>query len=110
MRVLLQVNIGREPQKGGLDPGEAEEFLREASSLSRLKIEGLMAIPPLGKTRKNPARISEMFALQQTAGIQCKARILSLGMSNDYIVAVEEGANLVRIGSLLLEREPDRRS
>ncbi len=103
VRVLLQVNIGREPQKGGLDPGEAEEFLREASSLSRLKIEGLMAIPPLGEDpEESRPYFREMFALySKLRESGAKLSILSLGMSNDYIVAVEEGANLVRIGSLL---------
>ena len=46
VRALAQVNIGRETQKGGLDPQEVEDFLYEAGKLSRLKIEGLMAVPP----------------------------------------------------------------
>ncbi|NLZ38663.1 MAG: YggS family pyridoxal phosphate-dependent enzyme [Firmicutes bacterium] len=103
VRALVQVNIGREKQKGGLDPLEVEDFLSEAGKLSRLKIEGLMAVPPYS-TDPEDARpyfreMYQLFTKIRVPGVQMK--ILSLGMSNDFEIAIEEGANLVRVGSLL---------
>ncbi|NLZ93817.1 MAG: YggS family pyridoxal phosphate-dependent enzyme [Firmicutes bacterium] len=103
VRALAQVNIGRETQKGGLDPQEVEDFLYEAGKLSRLKIEGLMAVPPYSDNPEDARpyfrEMYQLYTKLRVPGVEMK--ILSLGMSNDFEVAIEEGANLVRIGSLL---------
>ncbi|MCR3921805.1 MAG: YggS family pyridoxal phosphate-dependent enzyme [Firmicutes bacterium] len=103
VRALVQVNIGQEDQKGGLDVAEVKGFLQEASTLSKVRIEGLMAVPPASE---NPEEIRpyfrkmyQLYSKLQVPGVQMK--ILSMGMSNDFVIAVEEGANLVRVGSLL---------
>jgi len=103
VRVLVQVNIGREPQKGGVLPEEVPDFLREVAQLSHLRVEGLMAIPPAAcdpeEARPYFRAMYQLFRSIDIPGIEMKT--LSMGMSADYVVAVEEGANLVRVGSLL---------
>lgn len=101
--VLVQVNMAGESQKGGLDTAELQEFLREVSTLSGLRVEGLMTVPPYEedaeKVRPYFREMNRLFHSIQISGINMN--ILSMGMSHDYMVAVEEGANLVRIGSAL---------
>ena len=110
VRALLQVNIGREEQKGGVDPDEVEDFLQDASALSQLRIEGLMTVPPIctepEEARPYFRRMYELFKNTRIKGIEMK--YLSMGISADYEVAVEEGANLVRVGSLLLGQDLNR--
>ncbi|HHX74660.1 MAG TPA: YggS family pyridoxal phosphate-dependent enzyme [Firmicutes bacterium] len=103
VRVLVQVNVGREPQKGGVLPEDVPAFLREVAQLSHLRVEGLMAIPPAVSdpedSRPYFRALYELFRSIDMPGVKMKT--LSMGMSADYEVAVEEGANLVRVGSLL---------
>ncbi len=103
VRVLVQVNIGREPQKGGVLPEDVPAFLREVARLSHLQVEGLMAIPPAvshpEEARPYFRAMYQLFRSIDIPGIEMKT--LSMGMSADYVMAVEEGANLVRVGSLL---------
>ena len=103
VRALLQINIGGEAQKGGLEPDQAADFLRVAAQLTHLCVEGLMAVPPQHEDPEHSRPyFREMYQLFSTLKQQCKElTTLSMGMSNDYVVAVEEGATLVRIGSLL---------
>lgn len=103
VRALVQVNVGGEGQKGGVAPAELKDFLAEVSACKNLQIEGLMTIPPLVE---NPEEMRpyfrEMYRLFMASGKGGHAmKYLSMGMSNDYIVAVEEGANLVRVGSAI---------
>jgi len=103
-RVLLEVNLAGESSKFGFTP---EALLREIEplmQLPRLHIEGLMTIPPPAPDPENSRRFFSGLrelrdSLQRTAGIPLPS--LSMGMSDDYAVAVEEGATLVRIGSAL---------
>ena len=101
--VLVQVNIGREEQKGGLDPAEVSDFIHELSSLPHLRLEGLMAIPPQTadpeEARPYFRAMFQLFSSLRSGGF--KLKLLSMGMSQDFEVAEEEGATLVRIGSLL---------
>lgn len=102
--ILLQINIGKEPQKSGLLPEQALPMARSIAALPGLSIQGLMAIPPQTE-RPEQARhwFQAMAQLRQTIeaanipGLAMKE--LSMGMSHDYTIAVEEGATLVRIGS-----------
>lgn len=99
--VLLQVNVAREPQKSGVSPEALPELVRGAAALRRVRVVGLMTIAPLGA---DPARVRAVFRrlreLRAEAGrlLGAPLRHLSMGMSDDFELAVEEGATMVRIG------------
>ncbi len=103
-RVLLEVNVSGEGSKYGFSPEALESSVDELLQLSRLQIEGLMTIPPLApeaeSSRRHFARLRDLRdRLQNDFGIGLPE--LSMGMSNDYPIAVEEGATLVRVGSAI---------
>ncbi len=107
--VLIQVNLAGEVQKAGVDPGELPELIREAGQLDHLDVQGLMLMPPLAddpeKSRPYFARLRRLRdSLEQETGRELPH--LSMGMSQDFVQAVEEGATLVRVGSLLLGPRP----
>ena len=95
---LLQVNLGEEPQKGGLPPAEAKAVLDQVAALKGLRIRGLMAIPPLvpdaEAARPYFRRLRE---LRDAVGLEH----LSMGMSGDFEVAIDEGATMVRVGTAI---------
>lgn len=104
MPVLIEINSGREPQKYGVLPEDAEDLIREITPLKNVKILGLMTMGPFAgdpeearpyfiETRK----IFEKLNQQNLPAVEMK--YLSMGMSNSYKVAIEEGANMVRIGT-----------
>lgn len=99
MDVLVEVNIGREPGKNGISPEEADELCDVVSGLSCLRLRGLMAIPPAG------SGVERYFADMQRMFTDRKKHehfdTLSMGMSNDYALAVKYGSTIVRIGSAL---------
>lgn len=101
--VLVQVNIGSEETKYGFEPELVEEALEELVSLDMIKIRGLMAIAPLledpEELRPYFRRLNRMFQSLNIPGTEMK--YLSMGMTNDFEVAVEEGSNMVRIGTAL---------
>jgi PLP dependent protein len=101
--VLVQVNVGGEEQKGGVPPGDLTEFLHSVSRLSHIRVEGLMAIPPYSEDPEETRPcFREMYRLYQSCRVPgVQMNWLSMGMSLDYEVAVEEGANLIRVGSAL---------
>lgn len=93
--LLVQVNTGDEPQKGGVAKADAAGFLRACREDHGLAIEGLMCIPPAeGDPRPHFAWLAELASRE---GL----RTLSMGMSGDFEVAIEEGATLVRVGSAI---------
>ena len=92
---LVQVNIGREPQKAGIAPGEAVAFARRCRDEHRLDIRGLMCIPPDGE----PA--GPFFAHLAMLGRESGLPWLSMGMSADFETAIAMGATHVRVGSAL---------
>lgn len=94
--VYIQVNIGGEEQKGGLAIGELPQFLVQVRA-SPLRLEGLMAMPPLGQ------QAGPYFALLAELARRHDVHGLSMGMSADYETAVMLGATAVRIGSALFE-------
>lgn len=103
-RVLIQVNVTGDGGRFGVLPGEVAEFIHEVAGLSGLRVEGLMAMAPFvadpEQTRPLFQDLRELFdRLAGEPGV--RMRYLSMGMSNDYQVAVEEGANLVRIGTAI---------
>ena len=105
-KVLLEVNIGMEDSKTGVIYDNAGEICQEISELPGIKIEGLMAIPPIcDDSIKLRHFFSDMHKLFVDIGEKkldnVNMSILSMGMSSDYVEAILEGANLVRIGSKL---------
>jgi pyridoxal phosphate enzyme (YggS family) len=90
--VLLQVNIGREEQKSGADPDDAPELARDIAAIDGLSLVGLMAIPPFDEESRPHFR--NLRELQQRIGVA----ELSMGMSEDFEVAIEEGSTIVRVG------------
>ncbi|HEX2112016.1 MAG TPA: YggS family pyridoxal phosphate-dependent enzyme [Gaiellaceae bacterium] len=97
---LVEVNLSGEETKSGIAAEELDGFLADARSLG-VDVRGLMTMPPLAD---DPERSRPYFRrLRELAGAH-GLRELSMGTSQDYTVAVEEGATLVRIGSLLFER------
>jgi PLP dependent protein len=101
-RVLLQVNVAGETAKFGMEPGELEKQLMAFSSLKGIQVEGLMTIPPYDPDPENSRR---HFSRLRELRDQCEKRLslpeLSMGMSNDFEVAIEEGATLVRVGTAI---------
>ena len=106
MPVLAQVNIAREPQKGGVAEEELSAFLRACAKLPGLHVEGLMAIMPQGAPRET---LDGLFARMRLLRDRCAqeaidhtdVRELSMGMSQDYDLAARNGATMVRVGSAL---------
>src|SRR6478735_8125463 len=94
-RLLVQVNTGEEPQKGGVKPSELDGFLDLCRTRHGLAIEGLMCIPPA----EDPP--SPHFALLNSMAAKHGLRTLSMGMSADYDPAIQLGATHVRIGSAI---------
>jgi pyridoxal phosphate enzyme (YggS family) len=107
MRVLLQVNIGNEPQKGGISGDKVVEAARRFGDYPNLELSGLMCIPPnIGSedTRHYFIKMRDCFRRVQDEGFaHADMKVLSMGMSEDYEAAIEEGANMVRIGSLIFK-------
>ena len=99
-RILFEVNVAREPQKHGLDPGEVDAAVRALRQLEPLELQGLMTMAPLAE---DPEEVRWVF--RELAGMARHLGLpeLSMGMSGDYEVAVEEGATLVRVGRALFE-------
>ena len=107
---LVQVNIAREPQKGGLPVEEVPAFLQKMRDFSCIHVEGLMSIMPLGAPQQElEALFGGMRALferlrdEAVSGIEM--RELSMGMSNDYEIAARMGATMVRIGTALYRQD-----
>jgi len=97
--VLVQVRLGGEATKSGVEPDAAAALVESVKALPALELEGLMTIPPPGDTRPH-------FAALRRLGETLSLRELSMGMSDDFEAAVEEGATIVRVGSAIFgERE-----
>jgi len=94
-RLLVQVNTGEEPQKGGVAPAEVDVFLEACRTKYGLTVEGLMCIPPA----EDPP--SPHFALLNTMAKRSGLKVLSMGMSADFDAAIQLGATHVRVGSAI---------
>lgn len=92
--ILLQVNIGNEEQKSGAVPAEVPALAQALRGIGAIDLRGLMAIPPLGTAEETRRYFRELRALRDEAGVEQ----LSMGMSEDYEAAIEEGATIVRVG------------
>lgn len=106
MPVLIQVNIGDEPQKGGVAVSETGALVRFAAALPGLDVRGLMAVMPdlenADELRPYFTRMRKLFdAVREQAPSGARIEELSMGMSGDYELAAEEGATMVRVGSAI---------
>lgn len=104
MPVLVEVNSGREPQKSGVLPEEAEKLVRELAELPHIHVQGLMTMGPrFGDpelARPYFQETKRLFDQLSNLPIEdTEMHYLSMGMSNTYEIAIEEGANMVRIGT-----------
>ena len=104
IKVLIEVNIGNEPNKYGCKPEELINLIKKLSKLKNIEVCGLMAMAPYfkdgEKTRPYFKKMRLLFEKIKKLKLKnVKMEILSLGMSNDYKIAIEEGSNLIRIGS-----------
>ena len=106
MPILLEINSAREEQKSGILPEDAQEVIKSVSALPNLSVQGLMTMGPL---LDDPEKIRPYFKLtkelfedikkQTVPNVEMKD--LSMGMTSTYRVGIEEGANIVRVGTLL---------
>ncbi|MCE3255202.1 MAG: YggS family pyridoxal phosphate-dependent enzyme [Rickettsiaceae bacterium] len=93
--IFVQINIGEEEQKSGIKPAEAKEFIQKITNNYNLQIAGVMAIPPVGVS---PALY---FALLTKIARENNLQNISMGMSNDFEVAINLGANFIRVGTAI---------
>ncbi|MDO8579084.1 MAG: YggS family pyridoxal phosphate-dependent enzyme [Dehalococcoidales bacterium] len=108
MPVLIEVNSGREVQKSGVFPENVENLVKQSALFPNIRVAGLMTIGPLSE---NPEDSRPYFAATKKLFEELKSvklpgvrmEYLSMGMSNSYQVAIEEGANVVRIGRKIFE-------
>jgi PLP dependent protein len=102
LAVLLQVNISGEASKEGMSPTEAPELARQIVALPHLRVEGLMTIAPIAPNPEDTRPVFRQLRLLRdhlrNEIPQCDWQQLSMGMTDDYRVAIEEGATIVRIG------------
>jgi len=112
--ILVQVNVGLESVKSGVLPDEAEDLLVQLKDLGNLRLKGLMTMPPF---TEDPEEARPYFRklrllaeeLHDKGVLVPDGRIeLSMGMSNDYHIAIEEGATLIRIGTAIFGNRPAR--
>jgi uncharacterized pyridoxal phosphate-containing UPF0001 family protein len=93
--LFVQINIGEEPQKAGVAPSEADDFLARCRDTYGLIISGLMCIPPVNEA---PA---PHFALTAKIAARNGLKLLSMGMSADFAIAIQFGATHIRVGSAI---------
>jgi PLP dependent protein len=100
MPVMIEVRF--EEQKNGIGPSDVIDFYKRLLTLTNIKVLGLMTMAPLVEPEKTRPYFRKMKALNEKLGL----RYLSMGMSNDFEVAIEEGSNMVRIGRALFGTSP----
>ena len=104
--ILIEINIGAEESKSGVGPDDLWPLLEAAAAREHLQVRGLMAIPPADaddyQTRRFFARMRELLAEAAARQYEhTRMDILSMGMSHDYAMAIEEGATIVRVGTAI---------
>ncbi|HAQ61688.1 TPA: YggS family pyridoxal phosphate-dependent enzyme [Candidatus Delongbacteria bacterium] len=105
-KVLIQINSSGEESKSGIKPGELNLFLKELKHFEKLRILGLMSIGSFNEDQEDSRAefrfMKELFDLaKKHNGYNIDIKNLSMGMSNDFEVAIEEGANIIRLGTAI---------
>jgi PLP dependent protein len=111
MPVLIEVNSGREPQKAGVCPENVRQLIEEIAALPRLRVMGLMTMGPVTGAPEDYRPFfkatKKLFDELKKANLPgAEMKYLSMGMTDSYKVALEEGANIIRIGSLIFGERP----
>ncbi|HJX13402.1 MAG TPA: YggS family pyridoxal phosphate-dependent enzyme [Dehalococcoidales bacterium] len=111
MPVLVEINSGREPQKSGVAPEDAEPLIREIAALPHIRVMGLMTMGPLTghPEESRPCFAETKRVFDRIKGLKLPnvaMQYLSMGMTHSYRVALEEGANLIRIGTGIFGERP----
>lgn len=107
MDILIQVNIGREESKGGFLPESLDDAIYEMLEMKNIRLRGLMAIPPIGEGEKYFPEMQKIYVDIGAKKVDNRSvdnilwDTLSMGMSDDFEIAIENGANLIRVGSSL---------
>lgn len=104
--ILIEVNMAREESKFGVLPEEIFDLLEELGKMKHIHVKGLMTVAPFVD---NPRKNSDIFAKMHKLSVDIESKnidnitmsILSMGMTNDYEVALEEGANMIRVGTAI---------
>ena len=104
--ILLQVNIGEESSKSGCAPDELPQLLQACRELSQLRVLGLTCLPPFDENAENTRPFFQKMRELARDNFE-KNALLSMGMSNNYEVAIEEGATHIRIGTALFGARPE---
>ncbi|BEP29486.1 YggS family pyridoxal phosphate-dependent enzyme [Helicovermis profundi] len=104
MDILVQINVAKEESKFGINEENIDEIINELSKLNNIKVKGLMNIAPFDenveKIRNDFKKMKEIFdSLSNKLYNNVEMLYLSMGMTNDYMVAIEEGANMIRVGT-----------
>ena len=115
MDVLVEVNIGAEESKSGVSPEQLPALLQEIGQFEHIRVRGLMTIPPVCEDEQ---QVSQYFSQMSQLFIDIKQKkydninmeILSMGMSADYPIAVQQGSNIVRIGTAMFGQRNYKRS
>src|SRR5262249_57720999 len=106
VRTLIEINLGDEQSKSGIGRDKVAELVERVSELAHLQVEGLMAVPPF---KENPEEIRPYFRSLRELQVELQGwkipngsfNELSMGMTHDYPIAIEEAATIVRIGTPL---------
>jgi pyridoxal phosphate enzyme (YggS family) len=109
-KILLQLNLAQEATKGGFGENEFSDLVPQLSQLKTARVVGLMTMPPLFE---NPEEARPFFKKlfhisHRFSAALPNLKILSMGTSSDYLVAAEEGASLVRLGTILFGERPTK--
>ena len=96
VNILLEINIANEETKYGFKIDELDEALKEIKDLQNIKIKGLMCVAP---NTENPSENQKYFHIMKELKKKYNLEILSMGMSNDYLYALKEGTNYIRVGT-----------
>ncbi len=107
-KILVEVNISGEESKGGISPDEIDDFLKTMSKYPNIRVSGFMTMAPL---MADEVVIREIFRKMHNIYVDISTKkydnvymeYLSMGMSNDYEIAIEEGANIIRVGSKMFK-------
>lgn len=104
MDVLIQINIADDDAKFGIEYNDINEFIKEIASFDNIRVQGLMSIVPYAsnpeEVRPYFRKMKEIFdGLKDSNYENVDMNYLSMGMTNDYVVAIEEGSNMVRVGT-----------
>ena len=101
VKVMIEVNIADEPQKAGCKPNELTDLIKKISKLKNIEVIGLMAMAPFFEKPENARPYFKKMKVLFDKVKNENLNILSIGMTHDYNIAIEEGSNLIRIGSLI---------